>query len=217
MHKDLAAVFARSDGTYPGGMNSGTSSSSPPAPPRRAPDPRSARPEDRRSPSAIGARPGQPDRPVDPVDLGHHPRVDRLDVAQEPLGVRAQRVAHLAQVADQLETLGVHIAGRGPGLAQELTGALLGVLAHLRRLSGGLGDGLSGVLLRLGHDRQRLAGGGGLRRLALVPRRGEHAGCLGLGVARNVGGLLLGRPHAIVGRAVGLGDAVAQAPLGLLA
>ena len=77
----------------PGGMNSGTSKSSA----RRAPTVRRSRAR-RTLPDRRGARaPGGTPR-VGLIELGDHPRVDRLHVAEQPVGVRAQGVAHLAQV-----------------------------------------------------------------------------------------------------------------------
>src|SRR5581483_9540509 len=84
------------------------------------------------------------------LDLLDHPRVNALDVAQEPLGVRAQRSAHLTKVLDQLHALGLDLAGgrarvleqlAGPvtGLARRLLGALLGPGDDLERLAGGAG------------------------------------------------------------------------------
>ena len=62
-----------------------------------------------------------------------------------------------------------------------------------------------GVLLRPGHDRERLARG-------VADRLGRLRASLG----EDLLGLLLGRPHAVLGGAVALGDPLADPLLGLL-
>jgi hypothetical protein len=78
---------------------------------------------------------------LDPLDLRHQTRMDPLDVAEKSLGVRAQRVAHLAQVRDQLEAFGAHPVRGRAGILEQSTRSLLRL-----RTNGG------GGLLRFGHD-----------------------------------------------------------------
>ena len=160
---------------YCGGMNSGTSRTSPESipPVRRA---RAAR----RRVRAAGVRreAGQARATaVHAIDLGHHPRVDQLDVAEQTLRVGAQRVAHLPQVADQLHALGADV-GRPPCRA----------VPERSASAGGLGLDLLGVssaLCAASRARHRL-----LHLVSASLRALRRPG-------QNLGRLFLGGPHAV--------------------
>src|SRR3954454_4396673 len=138
------------------------------------------------------------------VDLGDHRLMRGLDVAQELLGVGAQRRRQIAQVARELGALGEYVTGSAASVGERRARLVLCRGANLARL-------LVGGIQRLGHQARALLLGllAQARRLAGEPR--------GL-VARlleDLRRLLLGRAHAVVGGAVGLGDPLARAGLGL--
>ena len=59
--------------------------------------------------------------------------MDPLHVAEQTLGVGAQRVAHLAEVRDELEPFGAHAVRGGAGVLEHAPGAFLGLGAHRSR------------------------------------------------------------------------------------
>ena len=131
-------------------MKSGTSSSSP--------APEAGGPSSAESPAPIAS--SAPTTRIHPLKLAHHPRVDALDVVQQALGVRAQDVAHLAEVGDELHALGPDAVGCRAGIDHHPAGPLLGVRTcldgvRLGRRAEPVGLG-AGVLEQLG----RLALGG---------------------------------------------------------
>ena len=166
-------------------------------------------------PGAAESRRGGSAPGLDLVDPGHHLRVDPLNVAQDALGVGAQRVAHLAQVGHQLESLGAHILRRQPSLTEQVTGVGLGLQTVPGRRLRGVGHRLLGVLVRVGDDRQGLAGGRGPGLLVALASLAEQPLRLGPGVGHQFRGLLLGGLDPVVGRPVALGDPLTDAGLGL--
>ncbi len=184
-----------------GGMNSGTSSPSSPG---------SELPSTGELAATTPPRGGRPDTDsglaLDPGDLGRQRRVDALHVAEQALGVGAQRVAHLAEVRHELEAFGTDAVGGGAGVLEQAAGPLLGLGA---RRSGGLarlGDDLRGAVLGPRDDRERLVGRGGRGRLRRrLPFRAQPR-CLGLRQPHSVRRLLLAGAHPIVGRPLRLRD-----------
>src|SRR5579884_931926 len=66
--------------------------------------------------TALAAAAAQSQTALLAVDLSRHTAVDRPHVAEQALGVRAQGIAHLAQVRDELEAFAACIARRPAGL-----------------------------------------------------------------------------------------------------
>src|ERR1039458_5641649 len=167
------------------------------------------------------ARPWRADRrtrgAVGIIERRHHAGVDQLHVLQQALGVGAQRVSHLTQVAHQLQTLGTDAVGGGAGVEQQLSGTALGIPAGGPGGRPGLLDGGVGVLLGVGDDRQSLAGGGGLGLLELSLAVAPQPGCLLLRRLDDLDRLLLGGLHPILRGALSLGDPLVHPLLGLRA
>jgi transcriptional regulator GlxA family with amidase domain len=128
--------------------------------------------------------------------------VGKAHVAQQPLGVVAQRDGQLAEVARELGPLAQNVAGDGVRLA----------------------DDLAGVGARLGADALRLLGGVGAELLEVLTAGGDGLLGLGLRLAECPGGLLAHLGERTGGLALRLGDDLlglgprgAERLLGLLA
>ena len=114
----------RSSG-YSGGMNSGTSSSSPGSPPAGSSPPRGPP-----RPPVRGCPPGWGDL----VEPGGHRAVGQAHVAQQPLGVVAQRGGQLAQVARHLGAFREYLARDDMCVADDLARVFARVRAAAPRL-----------------------------------------------------------------------------------
>ena len=150
-----------------------------------------------------------------------HPRrelaVDLGDVAQQPLGVQAQRVAHLAQVGPDLQTLLADLVGRRAGLGQQLRLCC----SAARWPSAAAWVALSSVSSA---ERRASSTMARASRVAVVlassaARRDSSRVRCGLGprLGQELRHLLLGGGDAVLGRPGGFGDPLPRAGLGLRA
>jgi transcriptional regulator GlxA family with amidase domain len=126
------------------------------------------------------------------VQVRSHAAVRQAHVAQQALGVVAQRHGQLAQVVRQLAALALDLASGRVRLGDDRAGLIACIRAPLLGLGLGVGTPAGQLLLQQG--------------------RGLCARGL-----QDLDGFGLGYLDAVLGRALGLGDALARALLGVLA